>query len=101
MTRVPVGSPGGAPASCCSGSGAYNPTGGAAAPPSSAAASSSVLVTAGGATYSLDLAYWLGIRASVAAKQPVTLKTVVQVIRSLDGRDKVTKVRPSVRGLIG
>jgi alkanesulfonate monooxygenase SsuD/methylene tetrahydromethanopterin reductase-like flavin-dependent oxidoreductase (luciferase family) len=90
--RVAVASPGGAPA-CCGGLGA-----GAAAPSPPPGPAPPVLVTAGGATYSLDLAYWLGIRASVASKQPVTLKAIVQVIRSLDGRDKVTKVSQSVRG---
>lgn len=79
--RIPAASSSGGAPACCGGG----------APSSASASSSSVLVTARGATYSLDLAYWLGIRASVAAKQPLTLKTVVQVIRSLDGRDKITK----------
>lgn len=86
--RLPAAACGGASA-CCGGS-----SGGPGAPPGS-----SVLVTAGGATYSLDLAYWLGIRASLASKQPLTLKVVVQVIRSLDGRDKITKVSEESRGL--
>lgn len=78
-------------AGCCGGRGPCLPGAAPAAPPASA---SSVLVTAGGGATasSLDLAYWLGLRASVASKKPLTLKAVVQVIRSLDGRDKVTKV---------
>ena len=79
------------PMSCCTG----GPCGGSSTL-AGAAAPFLVQVATGGAeslTRPLDLAYWLGLQDSYTTKVPLSLKSVVTLIRTLEGRDKVTKVR--------
>lgn len=52
----------------------------------------SVATGADGLGRPLDLAYWVGLQDSYGTKVPLTLKAVVTLVRSLEGRDKVTKV---------
>lgn len=75
--------------SCCTGGscGGSSTLAGAAAP-------FLVQVATGGAeslTRPLDVAYWLGLQDSFTTKVPLSLKSVVALIRTLEGRDKVTK----------
>lgn len=79
------------PLSCCSGAAC----GGTSAAAGLAAAAAPFLVNVGsGGGGALDLGYWLGFQDSYSTKAPLTLKVIVSLIRTLEGRDKITKVCP-------
>lgn len=42
----------------------------------------------------LDLGFWLCLREGLGSKQAPDFKILVFLLRSLEGRDKLTKVRP-------
>jgi hypothetical protein len=82
------------PLSCCSGAACGGTS--AAAGLAAAAAPFLVNVGSGGGGGALDLGYWLGFQDSYSTKAPLTLKVIVSLIRTLEGRDKITKVCPLI-----
>lgn len=44
----------------------------------------------------LDIEYWLCLREATGCKETPNLKVLVFLLRNLDGRDKITKVRGCV-----
>ncbi len=80
------------PMSCCSGAACGSGSAEGALAGVAAPFLVSVATGADGLGRPLDLAYWLGLQDSYSTKAPLTLKAVVALIRSLEGRDKVTKV---------